>query len=474
MHKRSPIVKFRSSFRLLMALTALVGGCKVGPRYHRPALQVPEAFRGAQDTARAVSLGEAKWSEVFRDTVLQHLIGRAIEQNYDIRIAAARVAQAQAVLRIRRADQFPVVTGSATARRERTPERRQGTDVIPPITDNLFDINVMLSWELDFWGKFRSGTEAERANLLSTRWAARAVMTTVISLVAEGYFQLRELDLELAIARRTLVARQESLELTRVQEAGGVVSLLDVRQAEQLVYSAQTAITNTEQLIEQQENALRVLLAQNPGPIPRGLTIVEQPTPPEIPAGLPSRLLERRPDIRQAEYALIAANAEIGVAKAALFPAITLTAIGGKESNTLARLVQGPATYWSVATGLVQQIFNAGKLRAQVKLTEAQKEELVYTYRRTVQQSFREVSDALIAYQKSREFRAEQTLLVAATQDAARLSDIRYRGGATSYIEVLISQAAYFNSELDLARARLNELRALVQCYRALGGGWVN
>jgi multidrug efflux system outer membrane protein len=467
-------MKCRDWICALIATTALIGACTVGPRYQRPGLQVPAAFRGAQDTVRAVSLGEAKWSEVFRDTVLQELIGRALQQNYDIHIAAARVAQAQALLRIRRADQFPFVIGSATARRERIPERRQGSTVIPPITDNLFDINLMLSWEIDFWGKFRSGTEAERANLLSTAWAARAVLTSVISLVADGYFQLRELDLELEIARRTLAARQESLDLTRVQEAGGVASLLDVRQAEQLVYSAQTVITNTEQLIEQQENALSVLLGQNPRPIPRGLTIIEQPTPPEIPAGLPARLLERRPDIRQAEYALIAANAEIGVAKAALFPAIALTAIGGKESNTLARLVQAPATYWSVAAGLVQQIFNAGRLRAQVRLTEAQKEELVYAYLRTVQQAFGEVSDALVAYQKAREFRAQQTLLVSATQDAARLSDIRYRGGVSSYIEVLISQAAYFNSELDLAQARLDELSALVQCYRALGGGWAN
>jgi multidrug efflux system outer membrane protein len=250
------------------------------------------------------------------------------------------------------------------------------------------------------------------------------------------------------------------------------VSLIDVRQAEQLVYGAETLITDTERQIEQQENAIRVLLAQNPGPIPRGLSIIDQPIPPEIPAGLPASLLERRPDIRQAEYSLIAANAEIGVAKAALYPSITLTGTAGKQSTTLARLVSGASNYWSIATGLVQQIFNAGRLRAQVKLTEAQKLELVYTYQRTVKQAFREVSDALVGYDKSRLFREQQTLLVGATQDAARLSDIRYRGGVASYLEVLISQASYFNSELDLAQARLNELTALVQAYVALGGGW--
>jgi multidrug efflux system outer membrane protein len=297
-------------------------------------------------------------------------------------------------------------------------------------------------------------------------------LVSVVDLVAQGYFTLRELDLELAIARRTLAAREESLRLTRVQEAGGIVSMLDVREAEQLYYTAASVITDTERLITQQENAISILLGQNPGPIARGRPLVDQPEPPEVPAGLPSSLLERRPDIRQAEQTLVAATARIGVAKAALFPEITLTATGGFQSNALSALFSGPAVLWSASSGLVQQIFNAGRLKANIMLTEAQQLEFVYTYQQSVQQAFREVSDALVAYQKTRELRRQLIQLVASTQDAARLSDIRYRGGVASYLEVLTSQTNFFNAELELARSRLNELLALVQLYAALGGGW--
>jgi multidrug efflux system outer membrane protein len=250
------------------------------------------------------------------------------------------------------------------------------------------------------------------------------------------------------------------------------VSLLDVRQAEQLVYTAASVITDTERLIEQQENAISILLGQNPGPIPRGLPLVDQPEPSEVPAGLPSRLLERRPDIRQAELALVAANANIGVAKAQLYPDIRLTSTGGFQSSALSTLFSGPAALWSVTSDALQQIFNAGRLKANVRLTEAQKLELVYAYRQTVQRAFREVSDALVGYQKTRELRRQLTQLVASTEDAARLSDLRYRGGVASYLEVLTSQTSFFNAELELARGRLNELLALVQLYAALGGGW--
>jgi multidrug efflux system outer membrane protein len=250
------------------------------------------------------------------------------------------------------------------------------------------------------------------------------------------------------------------------------VSLLDVRQAEQLVYTAASVITNTQRLITQQENALSILLGQNPGPIQRGLPLVDQPAPPEVPTGLPSALLARRPDIRQAEQALIAANARIGVAKAALFPQITLTATRGFQSNALSALVSGPAELAHVTGNLVQQIFDGGRLRANVKLTEAQKLELVFVYLKTVQQGFREVSDALVGHRKAFELRQQLTQLVSSTEDAARLSDLRYRGGVTSYLEVLTSQTSFLNAELTLAQARLGELLSLVQLYAALGGGW--
>jgi multidrug efflux system outer membrane protein len=409
---------------------------------------------------------------VFRDEELQGLIRRALHVNYDVRIAATRILQSRAQVTITRAAQFPTVSAGATVGRQRQPAQEFGGLTVPQFEFNTFQLDALLSWELDFWGKFRRATEAARASLLGSEWAQRAVLISVVSTVANAYFQLRELDLELEIARRTLASREESLRLTRIQEEGGVVSLLDVRQAEQLVFTAAETITDAERRIEQQENVLSILLGQNPGPIPRGLALTDQPQPPTIPAGLPSALLERRPDIRQSEQALIAANAQIGVAKAAYFPTISLTGSGGVQSFALASLFTGPAGFWSLAGSLVQPIFSAGRIRANVRLTEAQAEELVNTYRRTVQQGFQDVSNALVGHRKAREFRERQALLAASTQDAARLSDLRYRGGATSYLEVLTSQTNFFSAELGLAQARLNELLALVQLYSALGGGW--
>ena len=457
----------------LVVLVVLAIGCRTAPPYKRPAVNAPATFRGAMDdSTRAESIGEQQWSEIFRDEELQKLLRRALAENYDVRIAATRIMQARAQLTITRADQFPTIVAGANASRTRTPTTERAGVAIPASTDNFLRLDALLSWELDFWGKFRNATEAQRATLLGTRWAARAVLVSVVNQVARGYFTLRELDLELEIAQRALTTRQESVRLTRVQEAGGTVSLLDVRQAEQLEYTAASVITNTQRLIEQQENALSTLLAQNPGDIRRGLALVDQPEPPAVPPGLPSSLLDRRPDIREAEQALIAANAEIGVAKAALFPAISLTGGAGLQSNALSALVSGPSALWSVAGGVVQQVFNAGRLKANVALTEARKEELIYTYRQTVLQAFREVSDALVAYEKAHVLRGQLALLVASTQDAARLSDIRYRGGVSSYLEVLTSQTSLFNAELTQAQARLGELLALVQLYTALGGGW--
>ena len=457
----------------LVACLALAVGCRVGPRYQRPPIDVPAQYRGFdEDTTQAGSLGDVKWSELFRDKELQALIAQAVTSNYDVHIAAARVLQAQAQLTITRADQYPNVTGEVSAEHEHTPASKIGGFSLPAANANIYHIGTTVSWEADFWEKFRSATEAQRANLLGAGWAERAVLVSVVSLVAQGYFTLRELDLTLEIARRTVTARQESLRITRVAEQLGNVSLLDVREAEQLVYSAQAVATDAERQIEQQENAISVLLGRNPGPIPRGLPLVDQPVPPEVPPGLPSRLLERRPDIRRGEFALVAANAQIGVAKAALYPQIALTMAGGLESNALSVLFDGPAGFWNITGGLLQQIYNAGKLKAAVRLSEAQKLELVYAYRQTIQQAFRDVADGLVGYQKTRVLRQQLTQLVAATQDAARLADVRYRGGAASYLEVLTSQASYFDAELRLAQARLNELTSLVQLYAALGGGW--
>ena len=337
---------------------------------------------------------------------------------------------------------------------------------------NVWQLTGTASWQIDFWGKFRRASEAARAEVLAAEWACRAVITTLIADVATAYFQLRELDLELEITQRTLVSRRQSLDLVKLQERQGTVSMLDVRQAEQLVYGASQTIIDLERRIAQQENAIRVLIGANPGPVARGSALVEQPHDPVVPSGMPSSLLRRRPDIRAAEERLVAANARIGVARAAYFPDIALTGSGGFQSSALADLLSAPARLWSVAASLTQAIFAGGRIRAGVKLSEAQEREALLTYRQTILQAFREVSDALVAYDKGQAFRAQQELLTGSARDAAHLSDQRYRGGTASYLEVLDSETRYFTAELGLAQARLGELLALVQLYRALGGGW--
>lgn len=456
----------------LALLASLGSGCAVGPNYRRPSVNVPDTYRGltAEEAAKAesASLGDQKWWEVLQDEQLQDLIRTALKQNYDVRIAATRILQAQAQLGITRADQLPTIAGGAEATNQRTSQSR----FFPAFETSANQLNLSLAWELDFWGKFRRATEAARANLLARQWARQAVISTLISNVAAAYFQLRELDLELEISRRTLVSRQDSLRLTRLLADRGATSMLDVRQAEQLVYTAAEQIPNLERRIEQQENFISILLGKNPAAVPRGRKLTEQPHAPEVPAGLPSSLLERRPDIRQAEQQLIAFNAQIGVAKAAYFPQIALTATAGYQSSALTNLFSGPAGLWNFGGSLAQPIFTGGRLRSNVRLAEALQQDALLFYQQTIQGAFRDVSDALIAYRKNQEFRMQQQLLAQSAQDAARLSEMRYRGGVTSYLEVLTNETNYFSAELGLAQAQLNELLALVELYRALGGGW--
>jgi outer membrane protein, multidrug efflux system len=449
-------------------LVALAAGCAVGPQYQRPEVQAPPSYRGGAERGDAASLADKGWEQVFPDPVIAELIRTALGQNQDVLIAAARIEQAEAQLGIRRADQLPAVNLGLAAGRERI----AATSLTPAITTNLFQGNVSASWELDFWGKFRRATEAARADLLAAEWNRQAVITSLIASVASAYYQLLELDLELEISRRTLTSRQESLELTRLQERQGAVSFLDVRQAEQLVYNAAQTIIDIERRTEQQENFISVLLARNPGPIPRGRKLTEQPHDPVVPAGLPSSLLQRRPDIQLQEARLIAANARIGVARAAFFPSISLTGSGGVQSAALSDLFKGPSGVWSFLGSLTQPIFAGGRLSSGVKLAEAQEKEALIVYQQIIQQAFREVSDALVAYRKDREFREQQELLASSTRDALALSEQRYRGGAASYLEVLDSNTRTFAAELGLAQAQLNELLALVQLYNALGGGW--
>ena len=449
----------------------MLTGCAVGPNYKRPPVTVPGTYRGlAADTdpQATASLGDEKWWTVYQDEQLQALIREALAQNYDMRIAAARVLQAQAVLGITRADQFPTITGGASASSLRVPR----TKTLPGFESSSNQVNLSLFWELDFWGKYRRATEAARANLLATEWGQKAVLSSLVSNVASAYFQLLELDAEMEISRRTLGSRRDSLRLTEIRAKGGATSLLDVRQSEQLVYTAAASIPDLERRTEQQENLISILLGRNPGPVTRGKPLVENPLLPVVPAGLPSSLLARRPDIQSVEQQLVAANARIGVAKAAYFPEITLTATGGYQSSALTNLFSGPAGFWSFGGQLLQPIFTGGRIRSNVRLTEAQEQEAVLVYQQSIQQAFREVSDSLVAYRKDQEFRAQQQLVTTAAQDATRLSGVRYQGGVTSYLEVLDSDTRYFDAQLSLAQAQLNERLALVQLYNALGGGW--
>ena len=479
----------------LGAATLLLSGCTVGPKYKRPTVDTPTVYRDAEASGNtqtsmephdlngaplpgqsnpppstALSLGDEKWWEVFGDPRLQNLIRLAIKQNYDVRIAAERVLESQAQLAITRSQQFPEINGGGGYTAQRYPSAQFGG--LGSFVTHLGELGLSSSWNIDLWGQYRNATKAARAQLLASQWAQREVMDTLILDVATGYFQLRTLDLQLEISKRTLASRQESLQLTQKLESGGSTSLLDVRQAEELVTTAAATIPDTERQITQEENALQTLLGQNPGPIARGLPIDQQPRMPVVPAGLPSSLIERRPDIRQAEEQLIAANAQIGVAKAQYFPAISLTGQVGTASNALNTLFQDSTFAYSYGAQLTQPIFNAGRIRNNVRLTEAQQREAVLTYKKTIAQSFQDVSNALIAYQKFRESREQQELLVTASRDAVNLSNMRYEGGYSSYLDVLTNQRTLFVGELSLASAREDEMLSLVQLYNALGGGW--
>ena len=456
---------------LALVMSGVMSACTVGPNYKRPVVDTPVAYRSAQAPAAgdAQSLADQQWSAIFQDQALQALIQRALAQGYDVRAAAARVLEAQARLGVVRADQFPTVSAGVSEGGQRTSESVTGSR---RGSVNYTQLVASSAWQLDFWGRYRRATEAARASLLASEWGRRAVMATVVSEVAEGYFRLRMLDASLDASKGTLDLRRESLRLTQVREQGGETSLVDVRQAEQLVYEATAEIATLERQIEQQENFISVLLGDNPGPIARGNGLTEQPQPPDVPAGLPSALLERRPDVQEAEQQLVAANAEIGVAKAAYFPTISLTGSAGVQSTALTTLFSGGNTIWSGAAGLVQPIFTAGRTRSEVAVAEARREQAVLGYQQTVRQAFREVSDALVGYRKLREFRAQQELLLASAEDARRLADVRYRGGATSYLEVLDADTRRFNAQLGVSDAQFQELSALVEIYRALGGGW--
>jgi multidrug efflux system outer membrane protein len=482
------------SFVGLLVATSMLVGCAVGPNYKRPAVEVPGTYRNAAPDAStgtpaaptvdsqsnqtkpvgppsapaAQPLGDQKWWEVFQDPQLQQLIRTALKNNYDVRIAATRVLEARAQLGITRADQYPSVSGGGNVTSQQSP--RIGP--IPGYELTQGALTASAAWNLDFWGRYRRATEGARATLLANEWAQKEVMATLVANLATAYFQLRQLDLELEISQRTLGSRRDSLGLTQTLEQHGINSLLDVRQSEQLVYTAAATVPDFERQIAQEENAISILLGNNPGDVPRGLRLTDQPHAPEVPAGLPSALLERRPDVRQAEQTLVNANAQIGVARAAYFPQISLTGTAGYESPALTSLFTGPAGIWTLAGSFTQPIFEGGRLKNNVRLAEAQREQMLLSYQQTIQGAFRDVSNALIAYRKDREFRVQQEHLVESADDAARLSHVRFKAGTADYLEVLTNETNSFSAELTLAQAQGSELISLVQLYQALGGGW--
>jgi multidrug efflux system outer membrane protein len=463
---------------LIVALAVLSSACVVGPNYRRPAVQIPENFRAPEPLPppKAESLADLKWFEVFKDEKLQDLIRTALKENYDLRTAVANVEAARANLGVTRSNQYPNVEAGGDVQFTRV--SRDGSlplpaTLLPSQNRNWGQASLnLLSFELDIWGRLRRATEAARANLLSADENRKAVITTLVADVATGYFTLRELDYELDISQRTLDTRRQSLRLIQSRQGGGVSTLLDLRQGEQLVYTASETIPTLQQQIEQTENQISLLLARNPAGIVRGRGLTEQELPPEVPNGLPSALLERRPDIGAAEQSLIAANANIGVAKAAYFPQISLSGLLGGQSTQLASLFSGPHSTWSFVPQITQPIFTAGRIRSGVRLAEAQQQGALIQYEKTIQTAFTEVSNALIARQRLKESRIEQEALVTALRDRTRLAYVRYQGGVDTLLNALDADRDLFQAELTLSQLRLNELLSVVQLYKALGGGW--
>jgi multidrug efflux system outer membrane protein len=455
----------------LVAALGLMPGCLMGTKYKRPPVDVPQEYRAPapEQAAHASSLGNEQWWQVYQDPVLTQLIHTAIAQNYDVRIAAARVLEAQAEVGITRANQLPSANVGADIFSQ---GNAKVTNLFPAYQVNAGQLNLSVIWNLDFWGKYRRQTEAARAQLLATEWGQQAVISSLVANVATAYFQLRALDSELEISKGTLASRQQSLQLTQFLESHGGASGLDVSQADQLVYTASETIPDLERQIQQQENVLSVLLGENPQSIPRGRALTEQPVPQNVPAGLPSELLERRPDVRQAEENVVTANAQIGVAKAAFFPNLSLTGLGGLESNALHQFISQPSEIWSGAFSVSQPVFQGGALRSQLRLARANWQETVFSYQQTVQNALEQVSNSVVASQKDREFREQQELLTQAARQTDQLSEVLYKNGGVSYLQVLTSETNYFSAELNLVQAQLNERLALVQLYQALGGGW--
>jgi len=458
-----------------LLVVSLTQAYAAAQKYQRPNVQTPSTYRGDPATQPdPQTIANLNWFQVFKDEKLQDLIREALTHNYDLRQAVARIDAARANYGITRSDQFPTIGASADTINQRQ-SRSSQFDLPEPIKrDRSFGSTLLnlLTFELDIWGRLRKSTAAAKSDLLATQEVRLAVITTLVSDVATAYFSLRELDFELDISRRTLVSREDSLRIIKLRQQRGVATMLEVRQAEELVYGATEVIPALEQSIQQTENFLSFLTGRNPSSIERGISLTDQQVPPSVPAGLPSDLLERRPDIRAAENSLVAASARIEVAKKAFFPRISISAFLGFESGQITSLFSGSRSVWNVVPEVTQPIFTGGRLKSNVRFTQAERDFLLIDYQKTIQAAFREVSDSLIAYQKVREVRTQRVLLVDTLRDRSRLSYLRYTGGVATLLEALDADRELFDAERALALARRDELLTVVQLYKALGGGW--
>jgi len=452
-------------------LAGMFWGCAVGPNYHRPAVQTPSAFRDLANNsalqAQIASYADLPWWQVFQDPKLQELIRTALKQNYDLQLATERINAARAQVAVTRSSLFPQVSGNGnfSGGKENQEQSRY----------NFLTLNADAAFQLDFFGKLRRATEAARAELLATQDARQVVVLTLVSDVASDYFTLLQLDLQLKITRETVATQTDSVKLTRLRLEHGVATKLDVLQAQQVLDTANAQIPDLEREIGQEEDAISILLGDYPQDIARGIPLVEQTLPPEFPRGVPSSIIERRPDIREAEQILIAANADIGVAKAQFFPQISLTGGGGGSLGRDSVFPSGFPTQlgiWSYGAQVSQPIFTGGALKGNLHIAESQQRQALLTYRQKIQQAFGEVSDALIGYEKFHQVRTRQQDTVADLEETVRISTLRYKGGTTTYLEVLDGQRSLYGAELTLAAARGDEYRSLVELYKALGGGW--
>jgi multidrug efflux system outer membrane protein len=459
---------------LLVMMASLLTGCTVGPNYHKPVVPVPTAYHGPKDNpqdqaqTQAASFANLPWWQIFQDPVLQDLIRRALKQNYDLQTATERITQARAQLMVTRSNQFPQLNANGNAVDERA---FQGF----PVKTRYATYAVDATFQLDLFGQLRRATESSRAQLLSTEYAQKTEVLTLVSDVASDYFTLLSLDLQLQITLDTIKTQGDAVKLTEHRLEHGVATKLEVLQAKQVLDTANAQVPELQRQIGQEEDAISILVGDYPHIVTRGLPLVSQQSPPEVPAGLPSSLIARRPDIFQAEQNLISANAQIGVAKAAFFPQISLTGLAGGavgRSTIFSSIVSSNIGTWGGTTQLTQPIFEGGRLRGNLRSAESQQRQSMIAYKQAIQLAFRDVSDALIAYQKYYEVRKAQENTVQDLSESVDTSLKRYRGGITTYLEVLDNQRSLFSAQLTLAQDRGNEFQSVVQLYKALGGGW--